>query len=43
MLKLFRKIRQRLLEQNKVTQYLTYAIGEIFFSRSWDFNCTSIQ
>ncbi|SEF84840.1 DUF6090 family protein [Algoriphagus boritolerans] len=30
MLKLFRKIRQRLLEQNKVTQYLTYAIGEIF-------------
>lgn len=30
MLTLFRKIRQKLLTQNKVTQYLIYAIGEIF-------------
>jgi hypothetical protein len=30
MIKFFRKIRQKLLEQNKVTQYLAYALGEIF-------------
>lgn len=30
MISLFRKIRQSLLQQNKVTQYLAYAIGEIF-------------
>ena len=30
MLKLFRKIRQELLEKGKVQQYLLYAIGEIF-------------
>lgn len=30
MLTLFRKIRQKLLTQNKVTQYLIYAVGEIF-------------
>jgi hypothetical protein len=29
MIKFFRKIRQKLLQENKVTQYLTYAIGEI--------------
>jgi hypothetical protein len=29
MIKFFRKIRQKLLEQNRITQYLTYAIGEI--------------
>lgn len=30
MLKFFRKIRQNLLQQNRVTRYLAYAIGEIF-------------
>ncbi len=30
MISLFRKIRQQLLQENKVTRYLTYAIGEIF-------------
>lgn len=30
MISLFRKIRQKLLTQNKVTRYLAYAIGEIF-------------
>ena len=30
MLKFFRKIRQKLLQQNKVGSYLKYAIGEIF-------------
>lgn len=29
MISLFRKIRQKLLQQNRITQYLTYAIGEI--------------
>ncbi|RIW18273.1 hypothetical protein D0X99_00820 [Algoriphagus lacus] len=29
MLKFFRKIRQKLLEENRVTRYLTYALGEI--------------
>ena len=29
MISLFRKIRQKLLSQNRITQYLTYAIGEI--------------
>jgi hypothetical protein len=29
MLKFFRRIRQKLLQQKKVTQYLTYAVGEI--------------
>lgn len=30
MISLFRKIRQKLLQQNKVSQYFAYAIGEIF-------------
>lgn len=30
MISLFRKIRQKLLSQNRVTRYLAYAIGEIF-------------
>jgi hypothetical protein len=30
MISLFRKIRQKLLSQNKVTRYLVYALGEIF-------------
>lgn len=30
MLKFFRKIRQKLLQQNRITQYLVYAVGEIF-------------
>jgi hypothetical protein len=30
MIKFFRKIRQRLLNENKFSQYLIYAIGEIF-------------
>lgn len=30
MISFLRKIRQKLLKQNKVTQYLAYAIGEIF-------------
>jgi hypothetical protein len=30
MIKFFRKIRQKLLSQNRVTKYLAYAIGEIF-------------
>jgi hypothetical protein len=30
MISLFRKIRQSLLKQQKVTQYLAYAVGEIF-------------
>ena len=30
MIKFFRKIRQKLLQQNRITQYLAYAIGEIF-------------
>lgn len=30
MILLFRKIRQKLLTQNRVTQYLAYALGEIF-------------
>ncbi|WP_262897662.1 DUF6090 family protein [Algoriphagus lutimaris] len=30
MISFFRKIRQKLLSQNKVTRYLVYAIGEIF-------------
>ncbi len=30
MISLFRKIRQSLLQQKKITQYLAYAIGEIF-------------
>lgn len=29
MLKFFRKIRQKLLQQNRITQYLAYAVGEI--------------
>lgn len=29
MIKFFRKIRQKLLHQNRITQYLAYAIGEI--------------
>jgi len=29
MIKLFRRIRQRLLTENKVSKYLLYAIGEI--------------
>ncbi len=29
MISLFRKIRQKLLSQNRITQYLTYAVGEI--------------
>lgn len=30
MIKFFRKIRQKLLRENKITRYLAYAIGEIF-------------
>ncbi len=30
MISLFRKIRQKLLSQNRVTRYLVYALGEIF-------------
>ena len=30
MISLFRKIRQKLLRENRITQYLAYAIGEIF-------------
>lgn len=30
MVQIFRKIRQKLLVENKISQYLTYAIGEIF-------------
>lgn len=30
MISIFRKIRQKLLSQNRITQYLFYAIGEIF-------------
>lgn len=30
MISFFRKIRQKLLQQNRVTQYLAYALGEIF-------------
>ncbi len=30
MIQLFRKIRQNLLQQNRITQYLAYAVGEIF-------------
>ncbi len=30
MIKFFRKIRQKLLSQNRITQYLAYAFGEIF-------------
>ncbi|WP_026952516.1 hypothetical protein [Algoriphagus mannitolivorans] len=30
MISFFRKIRQKLLQQNRVTRYLAYAIGEIF-------------
>lgn len=30
MIKFFRKIRQKLLSQHKVTQYAAYALGEIF-------------
>jgi hypothetical protein len=30
MLKFFRKIRHKLLDQNKIGNYLKYAIGEIF-------------
>jgi hypothetical protein len=30
MISLFKKIRQKLLSQNRVTQYMAYAIGEIF-------------
>lgn len=30
MITLFRKIRQKLLSQNRITQYMAYAIGEIF-------------
>jgi hypothetical protein len=30
MLKFFRKIRQKLLQENRITRYLAYAIGEIF-------------
>ena len=30
MIKLFRKIRQKLLSENKFSKYLIYAIGEIF-------------
>jgi hypothetical protein len=29
MIKFFRKIRQKLLQQNRITQYLVYAVGEI--------------
>ena len=29
MISLFRKIRQRLLQQNRITRYLAYAVGEI--------------
>ncbi|WP_373520419.1 DUF6090 family protein [Aquiflexum sp.] len=30
MLKFYHKIRQKLLQQNRVTQYLVYALGQIF-------------
>jgi len=30
MIKIFRKFRQKLLQQNKIGSYLKYAIGEIF-------------
>jgi len=30
MISFFRKIRQSLLKENRITQYLTYAVGEIF-------------
>ncbi len=30
MIKFFRKIRQKLLQQNRIMQYLVYAVGEIF-------------
>jgi hypothetical protein len=30
MISLFRKIRQKLIQQNQVTRYLAYAVGEIF-------------
>ena len=30
MISLFRKIRQKLLQENRVTRYLVYAVGEIF-------------
>lgn len=30
MINLFRKIRQKLLQQNRVTRYIAYALGEIF-------------
>ncbi len=30
MIKFFRKIRQKLFQQNRITQYLVYAVGEIF-------------
>ena len=39
MITFFRKIRQKLLQQNKVGSYLKYANGEIFFCREWDFDC----
>lgn len=29
MISLFRRIRQNLLQQNRITQYLAYAVGEI--------------
>ncbi|MBN3520962.1 hypothetical protein JYB62_13215 [Algoriphagus lutimaris] len=30
MISFFRKIRQKLLSQNRITQYIFYALGEIF-------------
>jgi Family of unknown function (DUF6090) len=30
MIKFFRKIRQKLLSENKFSKYLVYAIGEVF-------------
>jgi hypothetical protein len=30
MINFFRKIRQKLLSQNRITRYLVYALGEIF-------------
>lgn len=30
MISLFRKIRRKLLSQNRITRYISYALGEIF-------------
>ncbi len=43
MFRFLRKIRQKLLLENKISDYLKYGIGEIFFGSHRNIDCPSDQ